>query len=393
MPWQERNKVTERMQFIARYLDGEGISQLSREFGISRQTGHTLVKRFELFGPEALKDRSSQPHRSPNRTPRAKVEEILKLRKKYPTWGPKKLKERLHRVQPDIRWPAASTIGVILAHEGLVKQRKRRRRASPTPTRRRETEAPNQLWCMDYKGHFRTQNKRYCYPFTLTDHFSRYILACEALENTQRAGAEMTLWSVFAKEGIPEAIRSDNGSPFASSGRLGLSRLSVQLMRLGVEIERIEPGHPEQNGRHERMHLTLKEETTRPAAKNALAQQEKFDGFCQVFNHKRPHEALGMKTPADLYQSSMKKLPQELPKLSYPLHDTTKWITESGHFSIPGGGKAYLGSAFAGQPIGLREKTTGAWLVSFMDEDIGYLDAESKTIIDIEDNSNQDSKV
>jgi len=393
MPWQERNKVTERMQFITRYLDGEGISQLSREFGISRQTGHTLVKRFELFGPEALKNRSSQPHRSPNRTPRAKVEGILKLRNKYPTWGPKKLKERLHRVQPDIRWPAASTIGVILAHEGLVKQRKRRRRASPTPTRRRETEAPNQLWCMDYKGHFRTQNKHYCYPFTLTDHFSRYILACEALENTQRAGAEMTLWSVFAKEGIPEAIRSDNGSPFASSGRLGLSRLSVQLMRLGVEIERIEPGHPEQNGRHERMHLTLKEETTRPAAQNCLAQQEKFDGFCQVFNHKRPHEALGMKTPAELYQSSIKELPEELPKLSYPLHDTTKWIAESGHFNIPGGGKAYLGSAFAGQPIGLREKATGTWLVSFMDIDIGYLDTESKTIIDIEDNSNQGSKV
>ena len=242
MPWKESDKVTERMKFVARYLEGDRISDLSREFGISRQTGHALVRRYELLGESGLVDASSRPHRSPNRTPAAKVEQILSLRRKRPTWGPKKLKERLEKLQPGVVWPAASTIGAILADAGVVRRRRMRRRAYPTSTGRRETKAANELWCMDYKGQFRLGNQQYCYPLTVTDHFSRYLTCCDALDSTQSTDAQASLLASFRQNGLPAAIRSDNGTPFASVGRLGLTRLSVWLMRLGIELERIEPG-------------------------------------------------------------------------------------------------------------------------------------------------------
>lgn len=383
MPWRESDKVTERMRFISRYLEGERIVDLSREFGISRQTGHAVVKRYKLFGPAALADRSSRPWRSPNRTPKAKAERIVELRRKHPTWGPKKLKQRLERLHPDVRWPAPSTIGAILDDAGMVRRRKRRRRASPSPTRRRETTAPNQLWCIDYKGQFKLGNGRYCYPFTVTDHFSRFLAGCEALENTGTSDAQTALWAAFGDYGLPEAIRSDNGSPFASCGRLGLSRLSVALMRLGIDIERIEPGKPEQNGRHERMHLTLKQDATRPAGANVLAQQETFDAFRKTFNDERPHEALGMKTPSDVYRRSERQLPDTIAALEYPLHDLTSRVKKKGSFYMPSLGLVFLGEAFAYQDIGIREVESGTWLVSFMELDIGYLDAETKRIIDL----------
>lgn len=383
MPWKESDKVTERMKFISRHLAGERITDLSREFGISRQTGHALVRRYEEFGTKALRDRSSRPRRIPNRTPSAKADAIMALRRKHPTWGPKKLKERLEKLQPDVRWPAASTIGAILDDAGLVNKRTRRRRASPTGTPRRESSAPNELWCMDYKGQFRLGNGRYCYPLTVTDHFSRYLTGCEALENTRTADAQSTLWAVFARYGLPDAIRSDNGVPFASTGRLGLSRLAVSLLRLGIELERIEPGHPEQNGRHERMHLTLKQDATRPPGANILAQQEKFDSFRKTFNEERPHEALSMKTPDSVYRPSARPLPRMLEPLTYPLHDDTCRVKACGHFRFPSGEYVYLSTSFGGQDVGLREISPGTWLVSFMSLDIGYLDEATKRIIDL----------
>lgn len=383
MPWKESDKVTERMKFVARYLEGERITDLSREFGISRQTGHALVKRYELFGESGLVDVSSRPHRSPNKTPMAKVDEILRLRRKRPTWGPKKLKERLEKLQPEIVWPAASTIGAILADAGVVRGRNRRRRASPTPTRRRETQSPNELWCMDYKGQFRLGNRSYCYPLTVTDHFSRYLTCCDALENTQSIDAETSLLATFSQYGLPTAIRSDNGSPFASTGRLGLTRLSVWLMRLGIELERIEPGHPEQNGRHERMHLTLKQDTTRPAAHSMLAQQEKFDAFRAIYNGERPHEALGMKTPGERYEPSRRSLPKRLPPLTYPFHDLTCTVRQSGQFDLGQLRNISIGRAFVGQELGLRELSPGTWLVSFMELDLGYLDEHTKKVLPI----------
>lgn len=384
MPWKESDKVTERMQFISRYQGGERISDLSKEFGISRQTGHALVKRYERFGTDALNDKSSRPTTSPNRTPPAKADRIVALREKHPTWGPKKLKKRLEVLEPDVRWPAASTIGVILADAGLSQKRKRRRRASPNvPTERRETSAPNELWCIDYKGQFKLGNRSYCYPLTATDHYSRYLLGCEALENTKTNPAQITFLHLFDRYGLPDAIRSDNGSPFASTGRAGMSRLAVFFMRLGIALERIEPGKPQQNGRHERMHLTLKQDTTRPPAANSLAQQQRFDVFTKVFNQERPHEAIDMKTPSELYQVSKRKLPESLPIPDYPLHDRTLRVSNSGHLYLRSMGHAYLGSAFAQQQVGLREIEDGTWLVTFMELDLGYLDTQTKKIIDL----------
>ena len=241
---------------------------------------------------------------------------------------------------------------------------------------------------MDYKGQFRLGNRSYCYPFTVTDHFSRFVLCCDAHENTKTAGARSSLLATFSEYGMPEAIRSDNGSPFASTGRAGLTKLSVWLMRLGVRLERIEPGKPQQNGRHERMHLTLKQETTRPAAHGSLAQQEKFDSFRSVFNEQRPHEALQMKTPSSHYQSSKRTLPAELLPLEYPLHDYSPKVSRKGAFRLRGQGQFYLGEAFAGQNIGLRQVDSGTWLISFMDLDIGYLDVDTRTIVDLPEQTN-----
>lgn len=384
MPWKESDKMTERMQFIARYQRGERISDLSKEFGISRQTGHALIKRYAECGIDGLKDRSSRPAVSPNRTAHAKVEKIVALRKMHPTWGPKKIKARLEVIAPDIRWPAASTVGAILSDAGLTKARKRRRAATPSASGDlRSTTKCNELWCIDFKGQFRLGNRNYCYPLTVTDHFSRYLIGCDALENTKTDGALTAFWQHFERYGIPAAIRSDNGAPFASTGFLGLSRLSVAFMRLGIQLERIEPGKPQQNGRHERMHLTLKQDTTRPPAKGFLAQQQKFDAFMTTFNEQRPHEALDMKTPSALYQPSVKRLPKSLPIPEYPMHEETAKVFRNGSFRMPRVGVAYLGLAFADQKIGLREIETGTWLISFMETDLGYLDIETMKVMSL----------
>ena len=381
MPWKESDKVSERMRFLTRYFEGERIADLCRAFGISRQTGHALVKRYERFGSDGLDDRPSRPLRSPQQTPKSKADAIVALRKKHPTWGPKKLKARLQVLHPNVKWPAASTIGLILSDEGLVKQRKRRRRATPLGPVVRETTAPNELWCIDYKGQFRLGNRKYCYPLTVSDHYSRFLLGCEALENTKTEDAETTFLSIFSEYGLPDAIRSDNGAPFASSGRLGFSRLSVWFARLGIAIERIQPGHPEQNSRHERMHLTLKQEATRPPGANILAQQEKLDVFKKSYNQERPHESLDMKTPAQLYRSSKRALPKALPELTYPLHDACAKVYACGRFTLPMAGDIYIGRAFAHQRVGLTEVAPGSWRVSFMDYDLGYADVETKRVI------------
>jgi len=360
------------------------MTDLCREFGISRQTGYLLDKKVRTLGPLGLGDLSRRPRRSPLKTPEEVVGEILKLRGRYPTWGPKKLKQRLFDLQPEVHWPAASTIGVILKDQGLVKGRKRRRRASPSPTLLRESTAPNQLWCIDFKGQFRLGNGKYCYPLTVTDHYSRFLLGCEALSSTRSHPAEQALELVFRAYGLPEAIRSDNGAPFASTSHRGLSRLSVWLMRLGVELERIQPAHPEQNGRHERMHRTLKQDTTRPAAHNQLQQQERFDTFQRVFNEERPHEALQMKTPKVFYSPSAHPFPDRLSKLTYPLHDLTRLVSHNGSIRMGPAGKLFIGKAFAGQPLGLTQLQPQTWLVSFMDLDIGYLDLEAKRLLPIQ---------
>jgi putative transposase len=273
-----------------------------------------------------------------------------------------------------IRPPAKSTVHAVLDRHGLVTRRKRRRyKAEGTPLS--DACWPNGLWCADYKGEFKLGNRRYCYPLTITDYTSRFLLACEGLESTKSTFAFAVFERVFKEFGLPEAIRTDNGVPFASPNALfGLSRLSVWWLRLGISIERIKPGHPEQNGRHERMHLTLKKEATKPASFNFLQQQSRFDEFVAVYNQDRPHQALGMKYPAELYTPSAREYrPPEQPE--YPFHDRTVRVTECGRICV-GKRKINLSTVFAGQIVGIREEADKIWLVSFLNYDLGFFDED-----------------
>ena len=375
MMWRESNIMDERIKFVARMLEGEKMAVLCREFGISRKTGYKIWERYKECGLEGLQDRSRRPYRHANQLPFQVERSILQLKQEYPNWRAPKIGEKLLRRYPMIQPPTNNTIHAVLDRHGLVKKQKSRRyRAQGTELQ--TAIRPNQLWCADYKGEFRLGNKKYCYPLTVTDQSSRFLLACESLESTKECSAFTTFESVFKEFGIPDAIRTDNGIPFSSANALfGLSRLSVWWLRLGISIERIKPGNPQQNGRHERMHLTLKKEATKPPAFNFLQQQEKFDDFIEIFNNERPHQAIGMKYPAELYTPSA-RIYQGLPELDYPFHDRTVMVTNCGRICM-GGKNISLSMVFAGQFVGIREAEEGIWLVSFMQYDLGYFDLEA----------------
>jgi putative transposase len=275
-------------------------------FGVSRKTGYKILERYNSCGLEGLTDRSRRPYRHANQLPVQIETLIVRSKQERPHWGAPKIRERLARLYPDIHTPAISTVHAVLDRHGLVKRRGRRRnKATGTPLS--TSDQPNDLWCADYKGEFMLADRRYCYPLTITDFASRYLIACEALQSTKEAYAFTVFENVFKEFGLPNAIRTDNGVPFASPNALfNLSKLPVWWLRLGIAIERIKPGNPQQNGRHERMHLTLKLETTKPAARNFLQQQAKFDDFVECYNNERPHQALDMQCPAQRYRPSLR---------------------------------------------------------------------------------------
>lgn len=307
MPWKECSVTEERLRFVARILEGESMTDVCRAFGISRKTGYKLLERYREDGPVALSDRSRRPVRYANQLP-AQVERlIVEVKREKPHWGARKIREILvRRLAGDVRIPATSTIHAVLDRFGLVK-RMGRRRHKATGTALSPGSAPNQLWAADFKGEFKLGDGRWCYPLTVTDHASRFLLLVEAEESTREDPVIAAFERLFRERGLPDAIRTDNGLPFASpNGLFNLSKLSVCWLRLGLRIERIPPGHPQENGRHERMHLTLKCETARPPAANIIQQQERFDAFLAEFNTERPHEALAMKTPAEVYKASPK---------------------------------------------------------------------------------------
>lgn len=377
MPWKEICVTDERTRFIARLLDGEPMTQVCEDFGISRKTGYKLWNRYQNTGAHALVDRSRKPHRFGNQLPEQLERTLVRLKKEKPHWGAPKIRELLIRKFPDLRAPAVSTVHAVLDRHGLVNCRKRRRAYKAQGTGLLPSQNPNDLWCTDFKGEFMLGDKRYCYPLTITDHASRYLLAVDALESVKESGAFPVFERIFQEHGLPSAIRSDNGVPFASpNGLFGLSKLSVWWLRLGIRIERIKPGHPEQNGRHERLHLTLKRETVVPAGLNFLQQQEKFDAFQKEFNHERPHEALGMKIPSEIYQNSSRTY-QGIGRIEYPMHDRTITVTSCGRICIKGL-KINFSHVFAGQDVGVREVADKIWQVSFMTYDLGYFDEESK---------------
>jgi len=367
--------MDERLRFVARLLEGEKMALLCAEFGISRKTGYKIFDRYKDCGVGAFSDRSRRPHRQANRLPAAIEATIVRLKREYPGWGAPKIREKLRQQFTGPHLPAISTVHAVLDRHSLVKHRRRRRQRA-TGTELSRPSEPNVLWCADYKGEFMLGNRRYCYPLTITDFASRYLLTCEALSTTQEKFAFTVFERTFQAFGLPQRIRTDNGGPFASAHALyGLSKLAVWWLRLGIQIERIAPGHPQQNGRHERMHLTLTKEATKPAAANVLQQQARFDAFVEQFNRQRPHQALAMKVPADVYARSP-RLYRGLEELTYPFHDQTIAVTRCGRICF-NGRKVNLSQVFAGQNVGVTQVGDHIWLVTFMHYDLGYFDDET----------------
>jgi len=379
MPWKECSVMDERLRFVAQLLDGEPMTEVCRAFGISRKTGYKIFARYKEHGLEALSERSRRPIRYANQLPHQVESLILSLKRDKPHWGARKIRELLvRRLAGDVRIPAKSTIHAVLHRHGLVKPIGRpRNRATGTPLS--QGAAPNELWCADFKGEFKLGDGRYCYPLTVSDHASRFLLLCEALESTREDLAFTAFQQLFAERGLPAAIRSDNGVPFASPNALfNLSKLSVWWLRLGIEIERIKPGKPQQNGRHERMHLTLKREATRPPGINSLQQQARFDAFVDEFNTERPHEAIAMKCPAEVYSPSNRPY-NGLPEVAYPFHDRDVLVTACGRICMHRK-KINISTVLAGQRLGIKEVDDGIWIVSFLRYDLGYIDLEQKTL-------------
>ena len=367
--------MDERLRFVARLLEGEKMAVLCREFDISRKTGYKIYQRYKDLGLDGLTDRSRRPYRHANKLPVQVETLIVQLRREHPSWGAPKIREKLRRRHDDVQTPAISTVHAVLARHDPV-QHGRKRRPKAQGTRLSRPLLPNDLWCADYKGEFMLADRRYCYPLTITDFASRYLLGCEALDTTKAVFAFPVFQRVFTQFGLPKAIRTDNGVPFASPHALfGLSKLAVWWLRLGIEIERIKPGCPQQNGRHERMHLTLKKEATKPAAHNLLQQQARFDDFIDCYNHERPHQALDMRYPGELYAASLRPY-RGLGELAYPFHDRTVTVTHCGRICM-GRRKINLSLALAGQNVGVKQVADRIWLVSFMQYDLGFFDDET----------------
>ena len=380
MPWRETSVMEERLRFVARLLEGEGMSEVCRQFGISRKTGYKIFTRYKDDGLEALTDRSRRPVRYANQLPEPVEAMIVRLKQDKPHWGARKIRELLVRkLAGDVRIPAKSTVHAVLDRHGLVAQARKRQRHRAEGTALSQPLVPNDLWCADFKGELKLGDGRYCYPLTVTDQASRFLLACEAFESTREHGVFEAFRRLFAERGLPDAIRSDNGLPFASpNGLYNLSKLSVWWLRLGIALERIKPGHPQQNGRHERMHLTLKKEATRPPGRNILQQQARFDAFVSEFNEEQPHEALAMQVPAQLYRCSSRPY-AGLPEIDYPFHDRDVLVTNCGRICMHSK-KINISTVMAGQRLGLKEVDDGIWLISFMRYDLGYIDLEQRTL-------------
>lgn len=384
MSWNEVNKVEQRKQFILRLLKGERMTDLCQEYEISRKTGYKFLERFKGFGFEGLDDFSRRPHRFPNKTDAFIESLIIELKKSHIKWGPKKLRILLEGKYPNIHFPTVSTIGMILSNNGLVVKSDRRLARCYHRTNLTDSNYANDVWCVDFKGQFRTKDKKYCFPLTISDHKTRYLIACEALESTRQEEAFEVFKSSFAKYGMPKIIRSDNGVPFASSSLIyGLTKLSLWFVKLGIGIERIAPGHPEQNGRHERLHKTLKYEVLCPPANNIMQQQERFDDFKKRYNHERPHESLGQKPPGSLYKTSTIKFDEPDLRNYYSRHDLTKRVTDRGEIWINSRTPVRISRVFYGEYLGLKEYES-TYLVSYSKYDIGQIDKRSLEFVPLE---------
>jgi putative transposase len=379
MAWRETCYMTERLSFMVDYFRGDfPMTVLCESYGISRKTGYKWVARYRRDGPGGLADHSRAPLRHGRRLAPSLAEAIIGLRRDRPYWGPRKLRAVLQRDHPEIVWPAASTIGDLLREHGLTQPRRQRRRAVPLSRPFRAVTAANDVWCIDFKGWFRTRDGTRCDPLTITDAHSRFLLVCEIMPpRTDPVRAAVT--AAFRTYGLPGAIRSDNGVPFAGPGAAGLSRLSVGWVKAGIALERIEPGKPQQNGRHERMHRTLKAETARPPADSPAEQQARFDAFRHDFNVNRPHEALGQIPPADVYSPSPRPWPETLEHPWYDPDHAVRRVRPNGSIKW-GGDFVFISETLKGEPVGIAETDRGDWIVRFADIDLGIIDRKTKKL-------------
>lgn len=375
MAWKVSCVMDERLKFVAEYLDGnESMAALCRKYGISRRVGYKWLNRYEAEGVKGLDDRSRAPHHHPNAVDAAIEDAVITMKRKYMDLGPKKIRTKLEEAHPEMRWPAPSTIGDILGRNALVVRRRRRHHASPSSRPLEPCEKANEVWSVDFKGWFYTLNRRRCTPLTMSDGFTRYFLRCQGMSSSLSYEYVRPLMDAcFREYGLPDRIRTDNGPPFATTGAGGLSRLAVWWIKLGIMPERIEPGHPEQNGRHERLHRTLKQATLMPPARTLRAQQAAFDVFRIYYNEERPHEALGQKTPASLYRPSQKTYPRRLAKPDYPSNWLVRKIRTSGCFKWQGR-EVYLSQTLVGEPVGFAPRDDGLWCVHFMQVPLGLFD-------------------
>lgn len=384
MPWNQTNEMKERLKMIGEYLSGGyGPAELARRYGVSRKSVYKWIARYEQAGAEGLQERSSAPHHHPNATELEVVEHILRLKARWPHWGAPKLLARLQRESEAGPHPAESTVSDILRRHGLSNSIKRRAHASAVPSSQPlgHARAPNEVWCVDFKGWFRTGDGSKCSPLTLTDASSRYLLRCQCLgSKTGGPLVQPIMISAFREHGMPCAIRSDNGPPFASRTLGGLSALSVWWLRLGIRLERIEPGKPQQNGRHERFHRTLEQHTASPPARTLKAQQRCFDEFRREYNHERPHEALGQTTPAEHYRPSSLEYPQRLPDArEFPEEWHRRKVKPGGTIKWSGH-EVHLTQVLSGEDVGLEPVGDGRWAVWFQDLELGVFDERTMKV-------------
>lgn len=380
MPWSVQTPMSERRDFINEYLQGTtSMRVLCACYGISRRVGYKWLTRFLVEGDTVLQDRSRRPQGSPWAIPDELTQRLLEARRHHPTWGPRKILAYLARRLPDVAWPAASTVGALFKRHGLVRPRRRRFKPGHPGRPTSPILAPNDVWTVDFKGHFALGQGRRCHPLTIVDSFSRYLLACQSLPHPSTVESKPVFTRLFQEMGLPDRIRSDNGAPFATTALCRLSELSVWWLKLGIRPELIEPASPQQNARHERMHRTLKAEATRPAAATLRAQQRRFNTFRTEYNTERPHEALGGAPPAAIYQPSPRPWPARLPAAEYPAHYLVRYVSTNGGIRL---NRAYitLAPALIQERVGLEEVADGIWAVYFYDYLLGHLNERERRV-------------
>jgi putative transposase len=364
MPWLETNSMDERTRFIATLLEGMySIAELSERFSITRQCGDKWWRRYQAEGFAGLADKSRAPHHCPHKTSAAVARALIELRRKHPGWGPATLIAHLEKLQPDLRLPAPSTVGDLLKREGLVKPRRRRAKPVAGAGGAVRTGSANAVWTADYKGQFRTRDGKYCYPLTIQDSHTRFLLACDALLSTKTEEAQPCFERVFREYGLPRVMHTDNGPPFASSTPLRLTRLNVWWIRLGITPQRSRPGCPQDNARHERMHRDLNPARF-PPAEHQAGQQRRFDAVREEIDHVRPHHALGMSTPAELYVPSERPMPERIPEPEYPAHFEVRRVRSTGVFRLHGR-EVFLSEVLPKEAIGLEEIADGVWSIFY----------------------------